>query len=236
VAALNGPRARELLQSVCDIDCSQEAFPFMSMREGRVAGIPARVCRISFTGELAYEINVPARYGKALWQALKDAGSAFDLCLYGTETMHVVRAEKGFIIAGQDTDGTVTPFDMDMAWIVSKTKSDFLGKRSLSRSDTAREGRPQFVGLLTEDPAVVLPEGAHIVAEVKEAPPMTTIGHVTSSYMSPNVGRSIALGLLNDGLSRKGDTVTLRLMNGDVVEALVTDPVFVDNEGVRARG
>ncbi len=236
VAALNGPRARELLQSVTDIDCSAEAFPFMSMREGKVAGIPARVFRISFTGELAYEINVPARYGRQLWQALQQAGKAHSLCLYGTETMHVIRAEKGFIIVGQDTDGTVTPLDMDMDWIVSKTKPDFIGKRSFVRSDTNRQGRPQFVGLLTKDPQVVLPEGAHIVAEVKDAPPMKTLGHVTSSYMSPNAERSIALALLNNGLQRKGDTVTIRLMNGDVVDAIVTDPVFIDKEGVRVRG
>jgi sarcosine oxidase subunit alpha len=125
---------------------------------------------------------------------------------------------------------------MDMNWIVSKTKPDFLGKRSFMRSDTSSEGRPQFVGLLTKDPQVVLPEGAHIVAEVKDAPPMQTLGHVTSSYMSPNVGRSIALALLKNGLNRKGDTVSLRLMNGDVVEAEVTDPVFIDKAGERTRG
>ncbi len=236
VAALNGPRARDLLASMSDIDCSNEAFPFMSMREGTIAGIPARVYRISFTGELAYEINVPARYGRKLWETLLEAGKAYDLCQYGTEAMHVIRAEKGFIIVGQDTDGTVTPLDMDMNWIVSKTKPDFLGKRSFMRSDTSSEGRPQFVGLLTKDPQVVLPEGAHIVAEVKDAPPMQTLGHVTSSYMSPNVGRSIALALLKDGLNRKGDTVSLRLMNGDVVEAEVTNPVFVDQAGERTRG
>lgn len=236
VVAINGPKARELMVSISDIDVSAEAFPFMSMREGSVAGIPARVYRISFTGELAYEINVPARYGKKLWEHLRQAGASFDLCPYGTETMHVLRAEKGFIIVGQDTDGTVTPADMDMDWIVSKTKKDFLGKRSFSRSDTERSDRPQFVGLLTEDPTVVLPEGAHIVARVNEAPPMPTIGHVTSSYLSPNVGRSIALGVLNGGLSRKGETVSLQLMNGDVVKALVTNPVFVDEKGERVRG
>lgn len=236
VAAINGPNARALLESVSDINTSPDAFPFMTMREGIVAGIPARVYRISFTGELAYEINVPARYGRQLWDKLQEAGKSFDLCIYGTETMHVLRAEKGFIIVGQDTDGTVTPADMDMDWIVSKTKNDFLGKRSFARSDTAREGRPQFVGLLTKDPAVVLPEGAHIVAEVKAAPPMTTIGHVTSSYMSPNLERSIALAVLQDGLKRKGDTVNLRLMNGDVIEATVSNPVFVDEKGERVRG
>lgn len=236
VAAVNGPNARALMEAVSDIAVSRDDFPFMTMREGNVAGIPARVYRISFTGELAYEINVPARYGRQLWDKLQEAGKQFDLCVYGTEAMHVLRAEKGFIIVGQDTDGTVTPSDMDMDWIVSKTKKDFLGKRSFMRTDTRREGRPQLVGLLTKDPTVVLPEGAHIVAEVKDAPPMRTLGHVTSSYMSPNVGRSIALAVLQGGLKKKGETVTLCLMNGDVIEATVSSTVFVDEEGERVRG
>ena len=236
VLAINGPRARELLQSISDIDVSNDAFPFMTMREGSVAGVPARIFRISFTGEQSYEINVPARYGKHLIETLSKAGKAFDLCPYGTEAMHVLRAEKGFIIVGQDTDGTVTPHDMDMDWIVSKTKEEYLGNRSQLRVDTKRTGRPQLVGLLTEDPTVVLPEGAHIVSELNDAPPMPTVGHVTSSYMSPNAGRSIALALLQDGISRKGDTVKIRLMNGDVHNASVSNTVFVDEEGVRVRG
>ncbi len=236
VMAINGPKARELLQDITDIDVSKDAFPFMTMREGKVAGVPARVYRISFTGELAYEVNVPARYGKHLIEALAAAGKKYDLCPYGTEAMHVLRAEKGFIIVGQDTDGTVTPQDMDMDWIVSKTKEEYLGNRSQARIDTQRAARPQLIGLLTEDPTVVLPEGAHIVSEVSDAPPMPTIGHVTSSYMSPNVGRSIALALLQDGINRKGDVVTLRLMNGEVHKATVSDTVFVDAEGVRVRG
>ena len=236
VIALNGPKARELLQGITDIDVSKDAFPFMTMREGTVAGIPARVFRISFTGELSYEINVPARYGKALIEALAASGKAYNICPYGTETMHVLRAEKGFIIVGQDTDGTVTPHDMDMDWIVSKTKEEYLGNRSQLRSDTKRDKRPQLIGLLTDDPTVVLPEGAHIVAEVLDAPPMPTIGHVTSSYMSPNAGRSIALALLQDGINRKGQQVSVRLMNGEVHTAQVSDTVFVDKEGVRVRG
>jgi sarcosine oxidase subunit alpha len=121
----------------------------MAMRTGTVAGVPARVYRISFTGDLSYEINVPARYGLGLWQELNARGQAYGICPYGTETMHVLRAEKGFIIVGQETDGTVTPYDLGMDWIVSQKKADFLGKRSLSRPDTARAGRKQLVGLLT---------------------------------------------------------------------------------------
>lgn len=236
VVALNGPKAKALLQKISDIDLSDEAFPHMSCRSGTVGGISARVFRISFTGELSYEINVPARYGLALWESLVDAGAEYDLCVYGTETMHVLRAEKGFIIVGQDTDGTVTPYDLGMDWIVNKTKPDFLGKRSLSRSDTARTGRRQLVGLLTEDPKIVLPEGAHLVEKVLDKPPMKTEGHVTSSYMSPNCGRSIAMALLSNGLSRTGESVTACLMDGQSVSAKVVDPVFLDPEGARLNG
>ena len=237
MASINGPKSRELLAELTDdIDLDPESFPFMSMKEGHVAGVPARVYRISFTGEMAYEINVPARYGKHVWDKLIEHGEKHDLTLYGTEAMHVLRAEKGFIIVGQDTDGSVTPMDINHDWIVSKKKDDFLGRRSFARTDTARPGRKQLVGLLTEDPNVVLPEGAHAVAQVKPQPPMDMLGHVTSSYYSPNVGRSIAMALIKDGLNRMGETIEIPLMDGKVHKAKITDTVFFDKEGVRARG
>jgi len=180
--------------------------------------------------------HVPARYGLHVWRALQEAGKDHDLCLYGTETMHVLRAEKGFIIVGQDTDGTVTPMDLGMNWIVSKKKDDFLGRRSFSRSDTKREGRKQLVGLLTQNPNFILPEGAHVVEEVKPKPPMKTLGHVTSSYYSPNVGRSIALALVADGHNRKGETLSVPMMNGRVEKVTITETVFFDKEGVRSNG
>ena len=172
-----------------------------------------------------------------MWERLVEAGAALDLVIYGTESMHVMRAEKGFIIVGQDSDGTMTPSDLGMDWIVSKKKADFLGKRSLTRSDIVRTGRKQLVGLLTEDPQTVLPEGAHIVAEVRSAPPMPMLGHVTSSYFSPNVdgGRSIAMAVIKDGFERKGATVDLALIDGRTVQAKVVDPVFVDPEGQRVK-
>lgn len=235
VATLSGPKARDVLQAVSpDTPLDPESFPFMSMREATVAGIPARIFRISFTGDLSFEINVPARYGRALWEALMVAGEPFDITPYGTETMHVLRAEKGFIIVGQETDGAVTPFDLGMDWIVSKKKEDFLGKRSFSRPDTSREGRKQLVGLLTADPNFVLPEGAHLVSELRNAPPMPMIGHVTSSYMSPNVGRSIALGLVKDGRNLMGQSFDVPLMSGRVEKVTITEPVFFDQEGERA--
>ncbi len=236
VMAINGPYARDLLAQLCDADLSSEAFPFMSMIEADIAGIPARIFRISFTGELAFEINIPARHGLQAWEAVMKAGKAFNITPYGTETMHVLRAEKGFIIVGQETDGSATPYDLGMSWIVSKKKKDFIGKRSLSRSDTTREGRKQLVGLFTDDPDFVLPEGAHLVSEVKPAPPMPMIGHVTSSYMSPAMGRSIAMAMLENGANRMGERLHVALMDGSVQKVTVTDFVFFDKEGERARG
>lgn len=227
VASITGPNSRALLASLCDQPLDDESFPFMSMQEFEVAGIPARVYRISFTGDVTFEINVPARYGLALWEALIEAGRPHDICPYGTEAMHVLRAEKGFIIVGQDTDGTVTPMDLGMDWIVSKTKGDFLGRRSFMRSDTASDNRKQLVGLLTEDPKFVLPEGVHLVDELKDQPPMKMLGHVTSSYFSPNAGRSIAMALVRDGFNRKGQTLSVSLMDGSSQQVTVTDPSFL---------
>ncbi|MBX2823205.1 MAG: aminomethyltransferase family protein, partial [Gammaproteobacteria bacterium] len=235
VVAINGPQARALLANVTDIDLSNEAFPHMSCRDAEIAGIQGRIFRISFTGELSYEVNVPARYGMHLWESLHRAGSEFGLCTYGTESMHVLRAEKGFIIVGQDTDGTVTPHDLGMSWIV-KDSRDFLGRRSLDRSDTHRPGRPQLVGVLTDDPELVLPEGAHLVDRVLPKPPMDTVGHVTSSYMSPNVGRSIAMGLVENGRERIGESLQARLIDGQVIPVTLAEPVFFDPEGVRGNG
>ena len=207
----------------------------MAVREGTVADIPARIFRISFSGELSYEINVAASYGLALWQTLMTAGEKYEITPYGTEAMHILRAEKGFIIVGEETDGTVVPADLGMDWIVSAKKKDFLGKRSLARSDMVKPDRNQLVGLLTEDANEVLPQGAHIVSEVRAAPPMPMEGHVTSSYFGPRVGRSIALGLLKGGLARKGETVKVWTPH-KVVPAKVTEPVFYDAEGERLRG
>ncbi len=231
-----GPNARNLLAELTeDIALDEESFPFMSMKEGHVAGIPARVFRISFTGELSYEINLPTSYGLALWQTLITAGEKYAITPYGTEAMHVLRAEKGYIIVGQDTDGTVTPGDLGMDWIVSKKKADFLGKRSLARPDTRREDRKQLVGLLTHNPSEVIPEGGQVVAERKPKPPMAMLGHVTSSYYSANVGRSIALALIERGRTHIGQEL-LVAMPDRTIHVTVTDPRFFDIEGKRLNG
>ena len=233
--AICGPNARSLLAEFTgDIDLGAEAFPFMTVREGTVAGIPARVFRISFTGESTYEINVPASYGMALWTALVNAGDKYGITPFGTEAMHVLRAEKGFIIVGQETDGTVTPGDLGMDWIVSK-KKDFIGRRSLNRPDSLRDDRKQLVGLLPDNPNDVLTEGGQITAERQPSIPATMIGHVTSSYYSANLGRSFALAVIRNGRERHGEKVFVPMPNG-TISAEVTEPVFFDPEGSRLHG
>jgi len=234
-ASLCGPHARRLLSDLApEMDLSPEALPFMSWAGGTVAGIPARVMRISFTGELSFEVSVPADFGMALWTAIVNTGAEYGITPYGTETMHVLRAEKGFIIAGQETDGTVTPVDLGLGRMLSRAK-DFIGRRSLARADTRREDRKQLVGLLTEDPRTVLPEGAQIVEQVLPEPPMAMIGHVTSSYWSANLGRSIALALVRGGRARHGQRLWLPLASGPV-SATVCEPVFLDPAGERLDG
>jgi sarcosine oxidase subunit alpha len=232
-AAVAGPASREVVQSISEgIDFSPAAFPFMSCREGTVADVPARVMRISFSGELAFEINVCANEARHVWEALMAAGAAHGITPYGTETMHVLRAEKGFIIVGQDTDGSVTPVDLGMEWIVAKGK-DFIGRRSLSRSDMVRGDRKQLVGLLTDDPMEVLPEGGQIVADASVPVPVPMHGHVTSSYFSASLNRSIALALVKGGRNRKGEKVEIPLASGRMIRAVIADSVFIDPEGAR---
>ena len=182
-ASVCGPNSKIILNKLIpNLDLSDENFPHMSFKETQIGKINCRVMRISFSGELSYEINVQANYGKSLWEQCIDAGKEFNITPYGTETMHLLRAEKGFIIVGQDTDGTMTPIDLQMDWIVSKKKIDFIGKRSLYRSDTIREDRKQLVGLVTDNPKEVLEEGAPIVSELNQSP-VQMLGHVTSSYL-----------------------------------------------------
>ena len=233
--AISGPDSRQLLaELVEDIDVAAETFPHMSMREARVCGVPARVFRISFTGELGFELQVPASYGLPVWEACIQAGAKYAITPFGTEAMHVLRAEKGYIIAGQDTDGTVTPYDLGMDWIVSQKKPDFIGKRSLARADTQKAGRKQLVGLLPDQLSELLEEGAQIVADPHQRIPMTMIGHVTSSYMSPNLGRSFALGLVRDGRARVGEKLYVPMLDRTIA-VTVTEPAFFDKEGARLR-
>ncbi|MEV7794581.1 2Fe-2S iron-sulfur cluster-binding protein [Streptomyces sp. NPDC087512] len=234
---LVGPRSRDVLALVAPgLDVGNDAFPFMSWRDATVAGVPARVCRISFSGELAYEINVPAWHGITVWKALHEAGGPLGITPYGTETMHVLRAEKAYPIIGQDTDGTVTPQDLGMSWVVSKKKPDFVGKRSFSRAENRRADRKQLVGLLPADERTLLPEGAQIIATSSiPEPPVPMLGHVTSSYRSDALKRTFALALVRSGTERIGETLYVPL-DGRTVPVTVTDPVLFDKEGARRDG
>ncbi|WFU12248.1 sarcosine oxidase subunit alpha (plasmid) [Rhizobium sp. CB3090] len=232
--ALNGPNAVKLLAPLVEgLDLTDAAFPHMSCAECTVACIPARLFRVSFTGEVGFEVNVPAPLGHKLWKILWDAGQQYGITPYGTETMHVLRAEKGYIIVGQDTDGTVTPYDAGMAWAVGSNKPDFVGKRGLARPDLVAKGRKQLVGLLTEDRSK-LEEGAQIVFDAKQPIPMTMVGHVTSSYHSDAAGRPIALALVEGGHDRMGETVHIP-MPERTIAAKITGTVFVDPENIRLK-
>ena len=233
--ALAGPHARDVLAALAPgMALDPDSFPFMSVKEGAVAGVTARVFRISFTGELSFEINVPWQHGRHVWEALMAAGADHGIAPYGTEAMHVLRAERGFIIVGQETDGTTTPQDLGMDWIVSKKKADFLGKRAWSREDARRSDRKQLVGILTENPRQVLPEGTQLV-DKPGRPPLPMIGHVSSSYMSPALGRSIALALVKGGRDRIGETVHAAPVGG-FLPCTVTKPAFYDPEGAKRDG
>lgn len=230
--AVAGPKARAIFEALTDDDVSAEALPFMSYIETTMAGVPARLYRISFSGELAYEVATPAHHGQHLWDSILAEVKGAEGCVYGTEALHIMRAEKGFIMIGDETDGTVTPQDLNLNWAVSKKKEDFIGKRAQARSFLSGSGRKQLVGLATEDPKKVLPDGAHAVDKV-ESGPMKTIGHVTSTYWSPTIERSIAMALIDDGLSRDGEVLSFPVEGGEVIKAKVVSPVFFDPEGAR---
>ncbi|WP_125613213.1 sarcosine oxidase subunit alpha family protein [Specibacter cremeus] len=242
--AVVGPRSRDVLAKLApalELGTAEDAgaFPFMAFRETVLAsGVAARVCRISFSGELAYEINVPAWYGLATWNSVMDAGARFNITPYGTETMHVLRAEKGYPIVGQDTDGTITPQDAGMDWVVSKAK-DFIGKRSYQRADTARTDRKHLVSVLPDDTTLRLPEGTQLVeAGVSTNPaygPVPMQGFVTSSYHSAALGRSFGLALIKNGRNRIGEKLVAAVGN-DLVTVTVAETVLFDPEGKRKDG
>ena len=254
-----GPRSRDVVAAVTGLDTSKAAFPFMTWQDTRIGsnrsghdastprfarggrpvpdhGVRVRVARVSFSGELAFEVNVDAWHAPAVWQRLMAAGEPYGITPYGTETMHVLRAEKAYPIIGQDTDGTVTPQDLGMSWAVSKKKPDFLGKRSFARDHNTRPDRKHLVGLLPVDRTVVLAEGAQIVeGPTLPEPPVPMLGHVTSSYRSAELDRSFALALVKAGRDRIGQTVHVPVA-GELVPVEITEPVLVDPEGARRDG
>lgn len=236
VIALQGPRARDVIAPhVSGIDLSSETFPHMAVRIGKICGVPTRLFRVSFTGELGFEVNVPSRDAMKVWEALLATGAPYGITPYGTEAMHVLRAERGFIIVGQETDGTVTPDDLGLSGMIAKTKKDFIGKRSLARAAMSADNRKQLVGLQPVDRKLVFDEGAQIVADANQGIPMSMLGHVTSSYWSDAAEGSIALALVAGGRGRKGQTVHITTESG-FAPAKIVDPVFFDAAGKRVDG
>lgn len=226
-----GPNARKVLEKLTGDDISADALSFMGWTEITVAGIPARVFRISFAGELSFELAVPAGYGRSLWDALMTAGAEFGVTPYGTEAMHVMRAEKGFIMIGDETDGTVIPQDLGLDWAISKKKDDYLGKRAQARSHMIAPDRWKLVGLETLDGGT-LPDGAYATADGHNANGQRRVqGRVTSTYHSPTLGRGIAMGLVHRGPDRMGEVLEFPRVDGGIVKARIVDPVFFDKQG-----
>jgi sarcosine oxidase subunit alpha len=233
--AIVGPKSRDALKELApDLDLSNGAFPFLAVRRGTVAGISeAQVARVSFSGELAFEVSVPWNLGDALWSSVLSAGEPFGILPYGLETLQVLRSEKGYIIVGQDTEGTTTPYDVGLRWLVSKEK-DFIGKRSFATPALQAFDRPQLVGFLPEESRVVLPEGAGLVSKVT-APPMEIHGHVTTSHWSETLGRSFGLAMVKGGGTRHGEKLYAPLEDR-VVPVTLVDPVHYDKKGARRDG
>ena len=233
--ALAGPHARRVLERVADIDVSDAALPYMTYRECRIAGVPARVFRISFSGELSYEINVPADFGLPVWEALLAAGAPSGIVTYGTEAMGVMRIEKGHFVIGPEADGRTTPMDLGLTRMIKK-EGDFIGRRSLAKPGLAAVDRQQMVGLLPINPREAIPRGSMLVVEPRQLAPYPLEGFVASTCFSPLVGCAIATALVKRGHARIGEHLwamspTARMS----VEVRVVDPVFVDPDGERLR-
>jgi sarcosine oxidase subunit alpha len=231
--AVVGPNARKVLEKLAGMDVSESTLPFMTWADGKIGGFDVRAYRISFSGELSYEIAVPAGQGAAFWDALMAAGAEFGVMPYGTEGLHIMRAEKGFIMIGDETDGTVIPQDLNLTWAISKKKTDYLGKRGQERSYLASADRWKLAGFETLDGSVI-PDGSYILADGLNANGQgNTQGRVTSTYFSPTLGRGIAMGLILGGMDRMGDEVAFNTLTGDPIKARVVDPVFYDKEGAK---
>ena len=236
---ISGPKSRDIMNKVFnEIDFSNENFPFMTFKIFNYMDTEVRIMRASFTGELGYEIYINPKFSLALWEKIFDHGKQFDLVPYGTETMHLLRAEKGYVVIGQETDGTVTPIDINFSWMIGKNKKDFIGKRSLSRSDTIRKDRKQLVGIIPLDKSKFIDEGQHII-ECKTLPlkikkPVSYLGHITSSYHSPNLEHCISMALIKGGNKLIGSKLFVSTSNGTKnIPVAVVNPVFIDPENKR---
>jgi sarcosine oxidase subunit alpha len=233
---LSGPKARQVLQQFdSDIDFSADSFPHMHFRRGTLAGVPVRVLRASFTGEVTFEISIAARYGKSLWDTISKAGQSFGISPYGIEALEVMRTEKGYLHVGADTDGNSNPLDIGWAKIIEKKTDDFVGRRSLQRPADNDNGRLEFVGLESVDPKVPLPVGGHFIDGANARIPAASHGYVTSACFSPMLNKAIGLGILRNGVSRLGETVNI-YAKGKMTAARVVPTAHFDPKGERLNG
>ena len=234
--SINGPKSRILASKLFkNIDFSNESFSFMSYQETSFDNIPVRIFRVSFSGELCFEINVPSNYGQYFWNKTFELGRNLSIVPYGTEAMHILRAEKGYIIVGQDTDGSVTPIDIGAIKMLSKSK-DFLGKRSLNRVFFHdNNNRNQLVGLIPDNSKKIIKDGAHIKTLQDQILSGDILGHVTSTYFSPILNKSFALGLVKNGYSMIDQKVLIVDMNLNKSYATITKPIFYDKEGLKQK-
>ncbi|HVO46038.1 MAG TPA: sarcosine oxidase subunit alpha family protein [Steroidobacteraceae bacterium] len=240
--AVAGPNARQILSALdCDIDLGREVFPHMQVRAGRLLGLPCRILRVSFTGELTYEISVPADHASPLWRALLSAGEPHGLCAYGVEALLVMRIEKGYLHVGGDTDGTTVPDDVGFGPALGKKTSDFIGRRSLRLAEHIRPDRMQLVGLsCTGDPAAFT-AGAHLMpadpqSDTRDARSLTVSqGYLTSACYSPSLDRHVGLGMLVNGRARHGESIRIVQLDGQTRATVVT-PTHLDPTGERLRG
>ncbi|MEP6679333.1 MAG: glycine cleavage T C-terminal barrel domain-containing protein, partial [Betaproteobacteria bacterium] len=238
-AAISGPRARDVVAAVVDIDVSNAAFPFLAVGECRVrtatGEVAARLFRMSYSGELAYELHVAADRGLAMWEAVMSAGEPFGIMPYGTEAMSTLRIEKGHVVIGPEADGRTTADDLGMGKMVSGAKW-CIGKPLLDRPALTAPDRWQLVGLTAQDGAA-MPRAAKIVADPDHAVPNPMLGHVTSWCDSPNVGAGIALALVSNGRARHGEILWAVSPLADAkVRVKVGPPCFIDPDGARLRG
>ncbi len=236
---LSGPKARTIISKVfTDINFSNEKFPFMTFKTLDYKNTQVRIMRASFTGELGYEIYISPKHALELWEKIFNYGEEFNLVPYGTETMHLLRAEKGYVVIGQETDGTVTPLDLNFNWMIGKKKKDFIGKRSLTRSDTVRDDRKQLVGIIPIDKSQFIEEGQHIL-EFENLPskiktPIEYLGHISSSYHSPNLNHCISMAMIKSGNKLKGKKLFVSTPKGTKnIPVEIVSPVFIDPENKR---
>jgi len=231
--SIAGPDSRKVLEKLLDRDIGNDAFPFMAVAECRIAGIPGRLFRISFSGELAYEVNVPADYGQAAWEALVAAGAEFGMVCYGTEALGTLRIEKGHV-AGPELDGRTTPEDLGLGKLVNHKKPGFVGKQMLQREGLQAPERPRLVGLRPVDGRSWIKAGSQLIQDPAARLPMAMLGHVTSIAYSPELGHPIALGLLRGGLDRQGERLYAAFpLHNQLLAVEVCSPHFVDPEGSR---